>query len=221
MLISHRHKFIFTKTVKTAGTSVEIFFEPFCAPDSHTVKRVTRNIETKYGIIGARGNSAAVKSSRWYNHMPASLIKTQIGEEVWNEYFKFTTIRNPFDKLVSWFYFRHLPKNATGIMSFDEIKREFRKYILTSDYLPALDRDKYTIGQKICVDRFIRYELLDLQVKEVASHLGIDVADRDLPHLKARFRQRGYSYRDYYDEETSAVVVQAFGFELREFSYEF
>ena len=30
MLISHRKKFIFTKTKKTAGTSVESVFETYC-----------------------------------------------------------------------------------------------------------------------------------------------------------------------------------------------
>lgn len=29
MLVSHRYKFIYTKTVKTASTSVESFFERF------------------------------------------------------------------------------------------------------------------------------------------------------------------------------------------------
>ena len=35
MLISHQYKFII-KTVKTAGTSVEAFLEPFCCPPGHT-----------------------------------------------------------------------------------------------------------------------------------------------------------------------------------------
>ena len=30
MLISHRHRFIYTKTIKTAVTSVEAYFEPYC-----------------------------------------------------------------------------------------------------------------------------------------------------------------------------------------------
>jgi len=30
MIISHKHKFIFIKTRKTAGTSIEIFLSQFC-----------------------------------------------------------------------------------------------------------------------------------------------------------------------------------------------
>ena len=32
MLVSHARKFIYTKTLKTAGTSVEVFLEPYCRP---------------------------------------------------------------------------------------------------------------------------------------------------------------------------------------------
>src|SRR5437762_6689028 len=33
MIISHKHKFIFIKTVKTAGTSLEVFLSQHCGPD--------------------------------------------------------------------------------------------------------------------------------------------------------------------------------------------
>ena len=33
MIISHKHKFIFIKTRKTAGTSIELFLSRFCGPE--------------------------------------------------------------------------------------------------------------------------------------------------------------------------------------------
>ncbi len=33
MIVSHKHRFIFLKTNKTAGTSVEIALSKFCGPD--------------------------------------------------------------------------------------------------------------------------------------------------------------------------------------------
>ena len=33
MIVSHRHRFIFVKTAKTAGSSVELYLRQFCGPD--------------------------------------------------------------------------------------------------------------------------------------------------------------------------------------------
>lgn len=105
MLISHLHRFIYLKTMKTAGTSVEIYFEPYCAsPRTTYVPTHGRDAEvTAEGVIGYRG----VGGDRhfWYNHMPAALLRERAGEEVWKSYFKFCVIRNPYDKAVSQFWF--------------------------------------------------------------------------------------------------------------------
>ena len=36
--ISHKHKFIFLKTTKTAGTSVEAYLQPLCVPEGHVFR---------------------------------------------------------------------------------------------------------------------------------------------------------------------------------------
>jgi hypothetical protein len=41
VIVSHRHRFIFIKTTKTAGTSVEMFLRQFCGPVDLVV-RATR-----------------------------------------------------------------------------------------------------------------------------------------------------------------------------------
>jgi hypothetical protein len=53
ILVSHFRKFIFLKTIKTGGTSVEIFFEEFCVTSpinyteiSHANEVATPNICT-------------------------------------------------------------------------------------------------------------------------------------------------------------------------------
>jgi hypothetical protein len=52
MLISHRYRFICTKTVKTAGTSVENFFEEFCMPEGEWTESHGRDeYESPTGII--------------------------------------------------------------------------------------------------------------------------------------------------------------------------
>ena len=114
MLVSHRYKFIYTKTVKTAGTSVESFFEPYCMKEDEWSLSHSRNeYISEAGIIGYRGKDIP-DNCTWYNHMPAVKIKTLLGDDIWNSYFKFCVIRNPFSKAVSHYYFQGKKKLLTG-----------------------------------------------------------------------------------------------------------
>ena len=100
MLIRHKKNFIFTKTVKTDSTSVESYFEQWCMPDgkrrqSERLRDYVRNT----GIIGKRSGHPG--DTTWYDHMSAYNIRKHLGRDVWDEYFKFAVVRNPFDKLIS------------------------------------------------------------------------------------------------------------------------
>lgn len=75
--ISHAHRLIIIKTIKTGGTSVEMFFEPLCTPPEHIVVHFTPSIESEFGIIGRRREYPPSLGrfskyiEKWYNHMPA------------------------------------------------------------------------------------------------------------------------------------------------------
>src|ERR1044071_3613051 len=108
MLVSHRKRFIYTKTGKTAGTSVEVYFEPWCVPAGAGWGAEGERAEevSEAGIIGFRGGPKfRGPNVKWWNHMPAAEIKGYLGDEIWNSYFKFCVVRNPFDQMVSAFHF--------------------------------------------------------------------------------------------------------------------
>ena len=55
MLISHRKRFIYTKTVKTAGTSVESYFEPYCMREGEwSFSHSRAEYVSEAGIVGIR-----------------------------------------------------------------------------------------------------------------------------------------------------------------------
>ena len=109
MLVSHRKHFIYTKTAKTASTSVETYFEPLClAPGRWTFQHARDETVTDEGIIGYRG--ADTDGKRWFNHMSCEVIRAQLGASRWDDYFKFAVIRDPFDKLLSGYFFQQRPQ---------------------------------------------------------------------------------------------------------------
>lgn len=237
MLVSHRKKFIFTKTKKTASTSVESFFEPYCMPEGtwkqthHTPERISAD-----GIIGYRGDGC--QKAKWWNHMPAELIRKRLGNEIWNEYFKFTVIRNPFDKLVSGFYmhwaqvrqreflqnFKVMAKRVVGLVRpIDLVKGDteierFRSWIKAGGQIS--DRETYMIDSKVCLDHFIRYENLENEVREVLLRLDLDPIGCTIPKYKANLRSSRIPTVEYYDAETEAIVRRLFEWELNFFNYD-
>ena len=238
MLISHRKKFIFTKTVKTAGTSVESFFEKYCMPEGEWNEAHAREeYVTDTGIIGYRGRNRG--SQTWYNHMPASTIRDLIGPEIWDQYFKFTVIRNPFDKLVSGFYFFSSKKNRTytfgdqvtaytkkllkqgkpieRVTGKSEIER-FRNWIKLGGTI--IDRNKYLIDGQVCVDYFIQFEDLFGGVQDVCTHLSIPSSEVKLPTLKKSKKNKEFSVKEHYDAETEAIVRRRYAWEFEQFNYE-
>lgn len=237
MLISHRKKFIFTKTKKTAGTSVESVFEPFCMPEGTWAQmHYAPEQVSPDGVIGYRGPGG--RSSEWWNHMSAELIRTKVGEAIWDDYFKFTVIRNPFDKLVSGFHMieanrleagfgqglKRSVKRLTGhALPIDLIVGEtpverFRSWILAGGMIE--DRCNYMINDEVCVDYFIRFEALEDGLREVFMRIDEDPSFSSLPNFKSNFRKSKIPTSDYYDDETEAIVRQRFAWELDFFNYE-
>ncbi len=54
-LVCYKHRFIFLKTRKTAGTSVEMALEPLCVPPGTEIREHRSMIKTRYGIVAHRG----------------------------------------------------------------------------------------------------------------------------------------------------------------------
>lgn len=220
MLVSHTHRFIYIKTTKTASTSVELAFEPLCLPPGaakvkpQKIGNVLAIRESEYGIVGARGRGSA-RDYKWWNHMPAEQIKAQLPAEIWDGYFKFCCVRNPWDKVVSAFHFLR-----QGQPELEPAARvaAFRDWLFNEDRA-GVDRKLYTIDGKVVVDRFIRYERLAADIAEVCAHIGVPMPD--LPWLKGGIRPAGMHYSEYYDQASRDHVAKLFAEDIAMLGYEF
>ncbi|KAA3617227.1 MAG: hypothetical protein D8M58_03435 [Calditrichaeota bacterium] len=210
MLISHRKKFIYTKTSKTAGTSVESYFEKFCMPEGEwEFSHGREEYISATGIIGFRGTNAA--SKEWRNHLSAAEIKNKIGASIWDNYFKFCVVRNPFDKLLSGFFFNK-EKNED-----QDTILQFRNWLKNGGRV--MDRDRYVIGDNICMDYFIKYENLEEGINHVCKKLELPFEPSTIPKLKTGYRKKTIPINKFYDEESIQLVKSAYSFELNYFNY--
>ncbi len=224
MIISHSHKFIFIKSYKTAGTSVEAAISQYCSGDDVVTPLgdYTFNRNERGDWIHHSNNAGD-----FHQHDVALTIRNSLPADIWNDYFKFSIARNPWDRAVSLFSWgkrRDLPVprkrfyHYLGI-PFDDM-HETRK--LFSEFIKGgwTNNDCfYTIDEQLCVDFVIHYERLREDFLEVCKSIGVPA--KDLPQLKSGIRKQSHHYSSYYDEESQSIVAERNKNDIRLFGYEF
>ena len=199
MIVSHRHRFIFIKTRKTASTSIQIALSEFCGPDDILTPIIDEGEPTK-GYRGPR-NDAGLNT-----HSPARAIREHLGDELWSSYFKFCFERNPFDKAVSRYYWSPEPRPPMSDYLQDVPSR------LLSSW------NMYTRNDHLDVDFVGHYETLADDVATVSEKLGLP-GELVLPHAKAGHRRDRRHYSQILDERARARIELVAAKELVAFSY--
>ncbi len=225
MIISHKHKFIFIKTEKTAGTSVEIALSQFCGdediitplvPKDEKIRQEASGRSAQNYLIPKRKYSARKwaklllkgKSSKFYNHITAREVSQFVDEDIWNSYFKFCFERNPWDKVISWYYWRYKAEPRPSISEFIQ-SGEARKVSAYS---------LYTINHEVVVDKVGLFENLAEELETISNQLQLP-EKVVLPQTKGGFRKDRRHYSDILTAEERAAIATLFKREIELFHY--
>lgn len=230
MLLSHKHRFIFLKIKKTAGTSIEISLSRYCdgpddiitdlAPadqalrDKLLIKPKNRlahwhsyRVTDAYVLI-TRGK----RKRQFWGHMPAVAVRERVGAEVWNSYFKFAIDRNPWDKTISNYYWRC--RGKTGRIDLDEY---FRRYTGRFNHY---NFPVYSIHGAVAVDFVGRYENLIPDLTNALQQVGIEF-DGWLPRAKGAARIDRRHYSEVLNEQQREIISSHFRAEVDLLGYRF
>lgn len=213
MIISHKHKFIFIKTHKTAGSSIQLALEKHCGPDDIVCKMGPHTIEELETFTPRN-------EGKFLGHDLAHIIRSRIGMDVWNEYLTIAFTRNPFDRVVSQFWWDFHGRTRTT-QTFKQYLRAYASNRLSkwhlSNWYFYTDPD-----DKIIVDFMGKYESLLYDYQRLCELLEIPF--EMLPQLKSNTRKDKHrSYRDYYGEKEIDLIKQNVGCrkEMEAFNYAF
>lgn len=207
MIISHRHRFIFLKTLKTAGTSIEAYLSSVCG-DGDIVTPFGKPVQTH----------TPRNFDGFYNHMPAEEVRMKIGEDIWNDYFKFCVVRNPWDKVISHYSMvRNSPNHRV----------DNNADLTLDDYLQAglynIDYPIYTdsVTGTILVDQIARYETLNTDLQRIFDFLGIPFNGVLSIRAKSEFRTDRRHYREILTETQAEQISRIYSHEIVSNGYSF
>mgnify|MGYP003660132924 CR=1 FL=1 len=224
MIISHKHKFIFIHPPKCAGTSIEVSLASVCADDDIIGPVTLEGLPDDY----KHPNTFEETSGGIYNAMLAKEIKNYVGSDCWNEYFKFSVMRNPWDRSISawhwhnrsttdylWKYAQDESLNEWGVLN----KASFMYYLNIKPFHPISISKQLQIGGTFDIDYLIRFEDLNDSYKKVCDILNIKPIK--LPNAKSGYKSKKVHYSKFYNDETKEIINQRYKDDIDNFGYKF
>ncbi|CUI00729.1 hypothetical protein [Leisingera aquaemixtae] len=217
-IICHPLKLIFIKTKKVGGTSIEIALSSFC-DETSVITPISPNDETTRADLGYRGQQnhrrqvwpdGTETAETFYNHIPAAQAKAIIPQEIWDSYTKVTIWRDPYDAIISRYYWEKA--DAAGI-PFGKFVRNFKTMLTENSRITPLEGPD-------ALNVYLRYEHLE---EDIAA-LGIDGLWERFSGLRAKgaFRPRSGADPDTLNTRhpgAADIVAEQCATEIRKFGY--
>ena len=164
-------------------------------------------------------------------HYSANTYREALGEHDYSNLHRFTVVRNPWDRLVSAYFYvmdkRH-NKYSPNTYFRDKV---LAKYIDFEDFVVSHIGEGKSLNfnhfvpqykficdesEKIIVDNIIKLEDLTLGFEKLGKSLG-----RQFQLSVVNTSKREKDYRSYYNEKTKKIVEDVYSIDSNEFEYEF
>lgn len=129
MILSHKYRFIFLCNPKTGSTSLERALEKY--QEGENFNQGLCRFDNNKNYITLFPNK----------HIPPLMLKAWLPREIWQSYFKFVFVRNPWDWVVSeWKY--HFKPREVGIVDFINRPVAIARYLKHSQRIKHLNNKR-------------------------------------------------------------------------------
>ncbi len=168
-IVSYSRNFIFVKTKKTAGTSLEVFLARICGKEDVITPIVPPNPDHK------PQNFQRLFGKSFENHMDAVDIRALVKRDFFDRAFKFCFERHPVDKSISQF---------AMLLNSPAHQREGRpetwdEYVERGNF--PTNHQMYTDSSgALLVDRVFKYEEMGQALVEIGERCGVSLAKLDV-----------------------------------------
>jgi len=218
-MISHKYKSIFIHIPKTAGSSIQ---EALLSSKNDFRNFNQQDFDMQNIPPHAFGYNSI---NKWdIKHMPARFLKN-----TYKEYYKFCFVRNPWDLMVSCYFwwiqntkleFRKLQGEILKKMGFNNFIMSFYTDYINEIFHSGMGQSYWILdyyNRNDCVGYIGRYENLQNDFDAICDIIGINKII-----LKPRNKTVHSHYRDYYtDDDAINIIKHKFEFDIKRFKYSF
>lgn len=214
-MISHKHKCIFIHVSKCAGSSIETNFG---------IKINDNTENNNKNLFG--WNS---KSKLFLQHAtPEELFKHHfITREIWDTYYKFIIVRNPFDRALSdYIWLMKEISKKDSFVNFLNRKGEFEIVLTNNDTMEyrgdhlKKQIDYFYLGDKLInYNRVLRFENLEEELNLVANDLSLKPG---FFNQKVNIGEKKiWHYSKFYNKKRKNDVEELYKDDIKFFDYSF
>jgi Sulfotransferase family len=200
-MISLQKHFLFVHIPKTAGNSIQSALRDYSEDQLVALRKEQDGIER----FGLRNPKYDIKK-----HSTLGEYRDALGNEQFRSLYKFTCVRNPWDRMVSYYF---TPTQSPEIWDGKKFRRIISKAVSVADYLRLNQGEEDPFSN---VDYIMRFENLADDFRAVCGTLGISPGA--LPRYNRSSREH---YSKYYDDELRDLVRARFAAEIERFGYTF
>lgn len=210
MIISPQRRYIFVHIPKTGGTSMALALEGRAAKDDILIGDTPKARRRKGRLKGLQSQGRLWKHSRLRDI--AGLVDPA-------DFFVFTLVRNPWDRLVSYYHWLRDQSFDHPAVALAQVV-DFKTFLQSRQTQEGLRRQPYQSnvtgadGQDHC-DLYARLEHPD-DMAPLWGYLGFQLT---IPITNQSERKR--DWRVYYDDETAEIVKKIAGEDIARFGYRF
>ncbi|MEE9427256.1 MAG: sulfotransferase family 2 domain-containing protein [Paracoccaceae bacterium] len=215
MIISRKRRYILVHIPKTGGTALALALESRAAGDDILIGDTPKAVKRRGRVKTLQG------SGRLWKHSGLSDIHGVISKAEMAEFFVLTLVRNPWDRLVSYYHW-------LGEQGFDHPAVELAKALDFSDFLKeqhlqsSIGNAPYGSYVTDCsgVERcnlFVRIEDFATDIQPFEAHLGFQID----PLERVNASPRDADYRGYYSDADAEIVARICADDIDRFNYSF
>lgn len=215
MVISFRKKFLFVHIRKTAGSSIQTALRPHRDVYSYREK-IIDEVAKALGLRIRRYE--ALKRFAIHRHATLRELREGFGPDIVDSLFKFAFVRNPYDLLVSE-YFYELQDEKSPFHEVAKYVGDFDGYVRWRTTMCRVTQFERIKGPdaKVGLDFVGRFEQLSGDFAQICNRIGISAP---LLHENRSLKRPSREYVSFYGaRETRDRVLQTFAIDFDTFGY--